>query len=153
MIGNYFKWGSYLKRVLSTPAGPHLSSLAEELQSQGFSYWVLRGRLKGAAHFSNWNQQQERPIECLHEELLGGFEIHLPTCRCSTPLRATRRHDDIALAGARALVKHLRDRGMITCPPPLTREAESPALLSGFCNWMRCQRGTQENTLRLRKSD
>src|SRR5439155_3145755 len=48
MIGSYFKWGSYLKRVLSTPAGPHLSSLAEDLHKQGFSYWVLRGRLQGA---------------------------------------------------------------------------------------------------------
>jgi hypothetical protein len=72
MIASYFKWGSYLKRVLSTPAGPHLSSLAEKLRSLGFSYWILRGRLQGAAHFSDWNQQQERPIELLHEDMLGG---------------------------------------------------------------------------------
>jgi site-specific recombinase XerD len=43
---------------------------------------------------------------------------------------------------------HLRDRGIITCPLPLTKDAKSPALLSGFCDWMRCQRGTQEDTLR-----
>ena len=148
MITSYFKWGSYLKRVLSSPAGPHLSTLAEELRSQGFSYWVLRGRLKGAAHFSDWTQRQERSIECLHEDMLDGFETHLRRCRCAAPLRATRHHDDIALAGARALMGHLRDRGIITCPLPLTKEAKSPALLSGFCDWMRCQRGTQENTLR-----
>jgi site-specific recombinase XerD len=52
------------------------------------------------------------------------------------------------LAGARALIEHLRNRGIITSAPPLTKEADPPALFSGFCIWMRCQRGTQENTLR-----
>ena len=99
MIASYFKWGSYLKRVLSTPVGPHLSTLAEELQSQGFSYWVLRGRLKGAAHFSAWTQRQERSIECLHEDMLDGFETHLRRCQCAAPLRATRHHDDIPKSG------------------------------------------------------
>jgi len=42
----------------------------------------------------------------------------------------------------------LRHRGIITSPPPLTKEAHPPALFSGFCAWMKCQRGTQENTLR-----
>jgi site-specific recombinase XerD len=107
----------------------------------------LRGRLKGAAHFSDWSKQQERSIEYLHEDMLDGFKIHLRACQCSTPLRATGRHDAIMLAGARALIEHLRDRGTITSPPPLTQKTEKPALLSGFCDWMRCQRGTQEKTL------
>lgn len=148
MIASYFKWGSYLKRVLSTPAGPHLSSLAEKLHSQGFSYWVLRGRLQGAAHFSDWNQQQERSIDHLHEDILGEFEIHLRTCQCPRPLRLSTHRDEIMLVGARVLVEHLRHQGIITCPPPLTKQADPPALLLGFCDWMRCQRGTQENTLR-----
>jgi integrase/recombinase XerD len=147
MIASYFKWGSYLKRVLSTPAGPYLSSLAEELHSQGFSYWILRARLKGAAHFSDWNQQQGGSIEHLHENMLGHFEIHLRACRCPRPLRLSRHQEEKALAGARALIEHWRRRGIIKCPPPLTKGAEPPALLSGFCDWMRCQRGVQEKTL------
>ena len=147
MIASYFKWGSYLKRVLSTPAGPYLSSLAEELHRQGFSYWILRGRLKGAAHFSDWNRRQEGLIEHLHEDMFGRFEIHLRACRCPAPLRLSKHQEETALAGARALIEHLRRRGIIKSPPPLTKEAEPPALLSGFCYWMRCQRGTQEKTL------
>jgi hypothetical protein len=68
MITSYFKWGQSLRRLLSTPAGPHLSSLAKELETEGFSYWILRARLQGAAHFSDWNNRQGRPIEQLQEE-------------------------------------------------------------------------------------
>ena len=147
MIESYFKWNSYLRRVLSTPAGPHLSSLAEELHNQGFSYWVLRERLQGAAHFSHWNQQEQKSIEHLHEDMLGNFEIHLRTCQCPRPLRLSMHNDDTMLAGARALIQHLRHRGIIMKPPPTAKEADPPALFSGFCVWMKCQRGTQENTL------
>lgn len=147
MIASYFKWGQSQTRLLSTPAGPHLSLLTEELDAQGFSYWVLRARLKGAAHFSDWNQRQGRCIEQLHEDLLGEFESHLPACRCIRPLRSCRQHDGMTLAGARALVEHLRRRGVITSPPPAKKQADPPALFSGFCDWMRCQRGTQGKTL------
>jgi len=75
MITTYFKWPQSLTRLLSTPAGPYLSSLAQDLAVQGFSYWILRARLQGAAHFSHWNQQQGRSLEQLHESLLGGFAV------------------------------------------------------------------------------
>jgi integrase/recombinase XerD len=147
MIASYFKWRQSLTRLLSTPAGPHLSSLAEELETQGFTYWILRARLRGAAHFSDWNRRQGRAIEQLHESLLEEFKAHLGTCRCPRPLRSFR-HDDVKiLAGAGALLDYLRRRGLITPPPP-KKEADLPALISGFCDWMQSQRGTQEKTLR-----
>jgi integrase/recombinase XerD len=37
---------------------------------------------------------------------------------------------------------------VITSPPPSKKEDDPPILFSGFCDWMRCQRGTQERTLR-----
>jgi hypothetical protein len=82
MIATYFKWPQSLTRLLSTPAGPYLSSLAQDLAAQGFSYWILRARLQGAAHFSHWNQRQGRSLEQLHESVLGGFAVHLGKCRC-----------------------------------------------------------------------
>jgi integrase/recombinase XerD len=147
MIASYFKWRQSLTRLLSTPAGPHLSSLAEELETQGFTYWILRARLRGAAHFSDWSRRQGRAIEQLHESMLEEFKAHLGTCRCPRPLRSCS-HDDVKiLAGARALLDYLRRRGLITPPPP-KKEADPPALISGFCDWMQSQRGTQEKTLR-----
>jgi site-specific recombinase XerD len=147
VIVSYFKWNQSLTRLLSTPAGPYLAALAQKLEVQGFSYWILRERLRGAAHFSRWNQRQERSIEQLHESLFKDFEAHLGTCRCQRPLRSSRYENVRVLAGARALVEHLRDRGVVTSSPPSKEAPEPPALLSGFCHWMRNQRGTKENTL------
>ena len=148
MITSYFKWQQSLTRLESTPAGPHLSSLAEELQVKGFSYWILRARLQGAAHFSDWNKQQGRSIEQPQEGMFEEFEVHLGTCRCIRPLRLSTRQDVRALAGARALVEYLRRRAVITSSPPSKKRADPPALVSGFCDWMQCQRGTKESTLR-----
>ena len=53
MITEYFKWRQSLTRLLATPAGPHLSAISEGLKAQGFSYWILRKRLQGAAHLVN----------------------------------------------------------------------------------------------------
>ena len=74
MIAKYFKWNQSLTRLLSTPAGPYLSALAQKLELEGFSYWILRERVRGAAHFSGWNQRKERLIEQLHEDLIKDFE-------------------------------------------------------------------------------
>jgi integrase/recombinase XerD len=51
------------------------------------------------------------------------------------------------LAGARALVEHLRDCGVVTSSPPSEQGPEPPALVSDFGHWMRNQRGIKENTL------
>jgi integrase/recombinase XerD len=147
MITTYFKWPQSLTRLLSTPAGPYLSSLAQDLAAQGFSYWILRARLQGAAHFSHWNQHQGRSLKQLHESVLGGFAVHLGKCRCRRPLRLSRHHNVRVLAGARALAEHLRERTVVTSAPPAQEKAVVPVLLSGFCDWMRTQRGTQEKTL------
>lgn len=148
MITSYFKWRQSQTRLLATPAGPHLSALAEELAIKGFSYWILRARLQGAAHFSDWNKRQGRSIEQLQEDMFEEFGGHLGKCRCRRPLRLSAHDDMRALAGARALVEYLRRRGVITSPLPSKKEDDPPILFSGFCDWMRCQRGTQERTLR-----
>ena len=148
MITEYFKWDQSLTRLLATPAGPHLSAISEELKVQGFSYWILRRRLQGAAHFSDWNRRQGRPIEDLHESMLEEFEAHLGTCRCRRPLRLSS-HDNVRLlAGAQALLDYLRRCGVIISMPPSNQAADPPALVAGFFDWMRSQRGTQEGTLR-----
>ena len=148
MITSYFKWRQSQTRLLATPAGPHLSALAEELAIKGFSYWILRARLQGAAHFSDWNKRQGRSIEQLQEDMFEEFGGHLGKCRCRRPLRLSAHDDMRALAGARALVEYLRRRGVITSPLPSKKEDDPPILFSGFCDWMRCQRGMRPFTPR-----
>jgi hypothetical protein len=144
MITTYFKWSQSLTRLLSTPAGPYLSSLAQDLAALGFSSWILRARLQGAAHFSHWNRHQGKSLEQLHESLLEEFAAHLGKCRCRRPPRLSIYHNVRVLAGARALVEHLRDRAVVTSAPPAEVIAVVPTLLSGFCDWMRTQRGRRK---------
>jgi site-specific recombinase XerD len=118
------------------------------MKTQGFSYWILRRRLQGAAHFSHWNQRQGRPIE-LHETLISEFETHLRTCRCERPLRLCRFDHAPVLAGAQALLDYLRRCGVVVPPPPVQEDTDRPMLVAGFCDWMRAQRGNQEKTLRV----
>src|SRR5260370_40033481 len=118
MITEYCRWRQSLTRLLATPAGPHLSAMSEELKAQGFSYWILRKRLQGAAHFSQWNQRQGRSIEQLHENMLGEFEVHLGTCRCRRPLRLSSHDDVTLLPGAESFRDYLRRcRGDTSVPP------------------------------------
>jgi integrase/recombinase XerD len=147
VITEYFKWHQYLTRLLATPAGPHLSPLSEEMKAQGFSYWILRSRLQGAAHFSDWNQRQGRSIEQLHESMLAEFQTHLDTCCCHRPLRLSKYADVRLLAGAQAFLDYLRRCRVITSVPPSNKEVDPPVLIAGFREWMRRQRGTKENTL------
>jgi len=148
MIDEYFKWNQSRTRLLATPAGPFLSAMSEEMRIQGFSYWILRRRLQGAAHFSDWNQREGRSIQQLHESMIGEFKGHLDVCRCDRPLRLCS-HDNVrVLDGVRAFLEHLRRCDVITSGPPSSPEPIPPALVAGFFDWMRCQRGTQESTLR-----
>jgi site-specific recombinase XerD len=122
--------------------------MSEEMEIQGFSYWILRRRLQGAAHFSHWNQRQGRSIEQLNESMILKFKGHLGVCECHRPLRLCS-HDNVrVLDGAQAFLDHLRRCGVIASAPPSNTEPDPPALVAGFFDWMRCQRGTQENTLR-----
>jgi integrase/recombinase XerD len=147
VITEYFKWHQSLARLLATPAGPYLSAMSEEMKAQGFSYWILRRRLQGAAHFSHWNERQGRPIEQLNENRVEDFKAHLGTCRCHRPLRLSSYENVRLLDGAQALLDYLRRCRVITSEPPSNQRAAPPVLIAGFCDWMRRQRGSKETTL------
>jgi site-specific recombinase XerD len=141
---------THLAQLLTTPAGPHLDEFTAELHHQGFSHWTLRGRLVGAAHFSLWNEKKGRKaLEQLHEDALAGFQRHLQYCRCPRPFRPSRKSGDFcAMAGALALIRLLRGNSVIHSPPPSSPAEEHPALIRGFIEWMRKERGLKETTLR-----
>jgi site-specific recombinase XerD len=62
-------------------------------------------------------------------------------------LRLSKYADVRLLAGAQAFLDYLRRCRVITSVPPSNKEADPPVLIAGFREWMRCQRGTKENTL------
>lgn len=146
MVEDYFKRNQALTQVLSTPAGPYLQGFAAELERDGFSYWILRNQLAGAAHFSEWSGRKGLPAEQPHEDALGEFQKHLRVCRCPRPFRRSWHHDVQTICGARAFVQFLRRTGVVGSPPPVKSEPDVPPLLAGFGDWMRRYRGTKGST-------
>lgn len=147
MIESFFKRRQALAQIVSTPAGPHLAGFTAELARDGFSYWVLRTRIQGAAHFSQWSGRRGISTEQLQEEMLGGFTRHLSRCRCPRPFRHSKLYNIVTTAGAREFVQYLRGAGVVRSSPPAMPVPEVPPLVFGFKEWMRRQRGVSEKTL------
>ena len=148
MIKDYFKWRQTLNLVLSTPAGPYLSQFTAELARDGFSYWVLRNQVAGAAHYSDWCGRTGLSIDRLHEDGLEGFRKHLRACRCPRPFRRSWHQDVQTISGVRAFVQYLRRKGVVTSPPPALKEPELPPLVASFKEWMQRERGVKDGTVR-----
>ena len=132
MVDKFFRWRRVLAHVLSSPAGPYLDNLATTFVRAGFGRWEVRRRVHGAAHFSVFGATVCVAIDGLHEDLLPAFRAHLRTCRCPAWLRHGRHADVCAMAGARALVDHLRHLAIVRSPAPVrdtTRRAAFGARL------------------------
>jgi hypothetical protein len=148
MINKFFRWPRALAHVLSSPAGLYLDTLATTFVRQGFGRWKVRQRLHGAAHFSVFSTTMGVSLERLHEDLLPAFRTHLRICRCPGRLRRGRRADVCAVAGARALVEHLRHMAVVRSPAPVATPPDVPPLVRHFHTWMQEQRRLQDATLR-----
>ena len=148
MIEKFVRWRSSLERMLSTPAGPYLDALAADLQSQGFGRWKLRRRLQGAAHFSVWCGLRGLQVGELDEKWLPEFRGHLRACSCPGRLTHSFHGDAAATAGAQALIRALRQKGVVVSSAPLKPAPELPELVWRFCDWIRKNRGIQEGTIR-----
>ena len=94
-------------------------------------------------HLGVWAEAHDVGSTALDEGAVGAFLAHLPRCCC--PGQHAGRH---AQAGAftRAFVRYLRVAGIV--PPPAQQAVARPQLVTGFCEWMRRQRGLTDSTLR-----
>ncbi|MBM3494308.1 MAG: hypothetical protein FJX72_08310, partial [Armatimonadetes bacterium] len=146
MIESFFRWSRVRALVLATPAGPYLDDLTATLVRQGFGRWALRQRVHGAAHFSRFTPGVS--LDALHEDLIPAFRAHLSTCRCPPWLRHGRHADVCAVAGALALLGHLRRIAVVTSLAPAPTLPDLPPLVRRFHTWMQRQRGLQDTTLR-----
>ena len=148
MIDKFFRWPRALAHVSSSPAGPYLDTLATTFVRQGFGRWRVRQRLHGAAHFSWFSTTMGVSLERLHEDLLQAFRTHLRSCRCPGRLRRGPRADVCAVAGARALVEHLRHMAVVRSSAPVATPPDMSPLVRHFHTWMQEQRGLEDATLR-----
>jgi len=147
MLDQYFRWRRVCADVLASPAGPYLEDLTTALVRQGFGRWEVRQRVHGAAHFSLFRSGKGVSLQAVHEDLIPAFRAHLRTCRCARWLRHGRHADVGAVAGARALVAHLRHIAVVTSPAPVPATPDRPPLVQRFHLWMLEQRGLQDKTV------
>jgi len=144
MLSELFEAPARIRAIRSGSAGALLEGFANHLFASGYATISARRHLRSAEHVICWASRRRLALHDLDTLALKRFSSHLTRCRCGRYSCAD--HVDI-LTGARLFLKHLQgqneqDIRRVTEPP-----AESPALLKGFCAWMRALRGTSEPTL------
>jgi integrase len=93
-------------------------------------------------HVGLWAAAEDVALAALDDQAVRVFLAHLSRCRC--PGHRAGRHG-VARAHTEVFVRYLRTRGVVpVAVPPVA----PPALITGFCEWMRSQRGSAETTVR-----
>jgi len=129
-------------RARRSPVGPYLDGFAAALSELGYCQRIGAWSITYAVHLGLWAVADGVGITALDDAAVKAFLAHLPHCRCSghhAGLHATARWRTADF------VRYLRAAGVIPVP---IQQVETPALVTGFCEWMRRQRGLTDTTLR-----
>jgi site-specific recombinase XerD len=143
MLTGYFDSPARIQALRAGPAGGLIETFAHMLSQAGYAEITARRHLRAAEHLVYWAGHEGTPVRGLTEHSLERFGRHLRQCRC--PRYGHAGHADL-LRGARLFLKHLQDTDIIL-PRVDKSPVSDPALLIGFCQWMRQQRGSCEATL------
>lgn len=142
MFEQFFDDPLRVQKLRDGPGGLLLERFAAQLFLAGYPKITARRRIRAAEHLIHWSGCEGMPISCLNNKFVERFDFHLNRCKCRGFCQSHR----LELLGARLLLKYLRDAGEITASvaePTL----QDPAVLAGFREWMRRQRGTGDATL------
>lgn len=142
MLELYLKSERGIARARSSLVGPYLDGFAAGLRELGYCRLIGQWCITYAVHLGLWAAAQGVPLGALDEGAVRAFLAHLSWCRC--PGHRAGLHG-VARARTDVFVRYLRSRGVVPIPPP---RVAPPALVTGFCEWMRSQRGSAETTVR-----
>jgi len=143
MLETYVKTAAKLARLRSGPTGPFIDSFADSLRESGYAHSTVRGQLRIVAHFGAWMDLEGLAFGALEEQAVTAFAEHLPACTCSW---RTRCDQSYLVAGARLLLTHLRDQGVVP-RAPATEADRLPEIIERFEHWMNRHRGVVASTL------
>ena len=144
MLSELFEAPARIRAIRSGSAGALLEGFANHLFECGYAIISARRHLRSAEHVICRASRRRLALHDLDTLALKRFSSHLTRCRCGRYSCAD--HVDI-LTGARLFLKHLQGQNEQDIRRVTEPAAESPALLKGFCAWMRALRGTSEPTL------
>jgi integrase/recombinase XerD len=142
MLESYLRSTRGIARARSSIVGPQLDGFAAALRELGYCRLVGQWCITYAVHLGLWLAAEKVDLGALDEGAVEGFLAHLSRCRC--PGHRAGLHG-VARARTAVFVRYLRARGIVPLPAP---PAAPPMLVTGFCEWMRVQRGSAETTLR-----
>src|SRR5438046_2519015 len=142
MLEFYLQSARGIARARSSLVGPYLDGFAAALRELGYCRLVGHWCITYAVHLGLWAAAEGVPLGALEEGAVRAFLAHLARCRC--PGHRAGLHS-VARARTRVFVHYLRSRGVVPVPAP---PVAPPTLVTGFCEWMRGQRGSAETTLR-----
>ncbi len=129
--------------------GQHLETFAQKLDAAGYSKVSCTTLLSHATHFAEWVFQQRVPVTAIGDGTIDRFARH--ECRCGEMTkhgdRVLTSHYKNRKRGARALVRHLIDEGLIPPEAPDGASAKDQRL-TGFEEWLRRERGVTSETVR-----
>jgi integrase len=142
MLEFYLRSAQGIARARSSLVGAYLDGFATALREIDYCRRVGQGCIRYAVHLGLWAAAEAVSIRGLDEGAVRAFLAHLPRCRC--PDRRGGLHA-VARARTGVFVRYLRTTGIV---PVAVQPVAPPALVTGFCEWMRRQRGLTETTLR-----
>ena len=142
MLEFYLRSARGIARARASLVGPYLDEFAAALREVGYCRLVGQWCITYAVHVGLWAAAEDVALAALDDQVVRAFLAHLSRCRC--PGHRAGRHG-VARARTEVFVRYLRTRGVVpVAVPPVA----PPALITGFCEWMRSQRGSAETTLR-----
>jgi len=142
MLEFYLQSAHGLGRARSSLVGPYLDDFATALHEIGYCRRIGTWCIGYAVHLGLWAAAEGVCIAALDERAVNAFLAHLPRCRC--PGQRAGLHA-AARARTQVFVQYLRTAGVVAVP---VQEIVTPELVTGFCEWMRRQRGAADATLR-----
>lgn len=145
MLTDVFKSAARIRTLRDRHCGAWYDEFAQALARSGYSPLTVRRHLRAAEHFDYWATRTRTPIAPIGLAL-ERFGRHLQRAgRCPHFGHAFPMH---ILHGARLFLAHVQDVGLIEGPSAgSTSTPPIPPLITGFCQWMRQQRGTCTATL------
>jgi integrase/recombinase XerD len=142
MLEFYLRSARGITRARSTLVGSYLDGFATALRELDYYREVGAWCITYAVHLGLWAAAEDVHIGALDEGAVRAFLAHLPRCRC--PGHRAGLHA-VARARTGVFVRYLRTAGVVPVAVP---HVATPALIIGFCEWMRRQRGLTDTTLR-----
>ncbi len=143
MLSHFFDSTARIKQIRSCSFGKRLEEFAGFLRINGYADLTARRHIRSAEHLAVWASGNGISINELDDITLEHFGSHLKQCRCG---RYSCAYPVNILSGARLFLRY--SQGADT---PAIRESappyHKPLLLQSFCDWMRQNRGTTEQTL------